>query len=192
MADVYAFNFLYKYKKLFVVYPFDKYQQLKFGAKKSEQRWLQCSDFMYYSYGPALQALYAAKYFSLETQQSVINFTKEVVGDFMTNMNTINNFSEDLKQDLKEKLNKIEYLVGYPKEALNLQRIEEFYEELDLDGTEGSVETYLKIHQFSHKMNNNPLNNWKKKLNDRSFEYHVKYYTDDNILCKIKKFKQIN
>lgn len=172
---------------MFIVYAFDEHEKVTYGTKKSEQRWLQCSEYLYFYYGPAIQALYAAQYFRKETMVPVTNFTKEIVEDFMANMMTINNFSEEVKNDLKDKLKKTEYLIGYPHEAFDLQEIEEFYEELDLNGTEGSVETFIKIYRFDHKMNNNPSNNWKKKLSDRSIEFNVKYYSDDNILCEFRK-----
>ena len=185
LADIYAFQFLYKYKQLFIVYSFDEHYRLIYGSNKSEQRWLQCSHYLYFYYGPAVQALCAAKYFRKEILNPVSVLIKEVVKDFMTNMFTVNNFSDEIKKDIINRLNKTDYLIGYPQEALNLQKIEEFYEELNLDGTEGSVETYIEIYRFGHKIENIPSNHWKKKLSDRSFEFNVKYYSDDNILCKI-------
>lgn len=184
LADVFAFQFLYKFRSLFIVYSGGEHQQSNYGSKISKQRWWQCSDFLYYTYGPALQVLYAAKYFSLETQLSVINFTKEAIGDFITNAKAMNNFSDDVQQDLIQKLNKIEFLIGFPQESFDHAKIEDFYKDLDLNGTEGSVETYLKIYKFNHKINNYPLNSWKKKLSDRSSEFHIKYYTDENIICE--------
>lgn len=184
LADVFAFQFLYKYRPLFIVYSGGAHQQSNYGSKISKQRWWQCADFLYYTYGPALQVLYAAKYLSLETQLSVINFTKEAIEDFMTSAKTMNNFSQTVELDLTQKLNKIEFLIGFPNESFDNEKIEELYKELDLNGTEGSVETYLKIYKYNHKINNHPLSNWKKKLSDRSSEFSVKYYIDDNIICE--------
>lgn len=135
-------------------------------------------------FGPVLEALHAQKYFSKELQLSVINFTKEIVADFMTNINTMDNYSEDVKQNVMEKLSNMKYAIGYPQEVFDLSKIEEYYEELDLDGKEGYVESMLKMFSYYYKIENSLVKSWKKKLLNKCSQIYIEYYTDDNILCE--------
>lgn len=115
--------------------------------------------------------------------KSAEEFTKEVVGDLIAEVKELN-FNDDAKQDVLEKLNTIQYIIGYPEEILNLRKIEEFYGELELNGTEGIVETYLTIIKYTQMIQNNPKSNWKRKLIELALRYNIKYYTDENKLCE--------
>ncbi|CAO1412737.1 unnamed protein product [Diamesa tonsa] len=182
LANIFALRLLYDYKELFLVYSFDDFQKRFYGRLKSYQRWEQCMRHLLYHHGPALEALHAKKYFNVEVQDSVKDFTKEAVHDFIAEVNKLD-IDNDTKQDLVAKLKTIKYAIGYPEEVLDLQKVEEFYEELDLNGTEGLVETYLKMEQNTNKINKNPNTNWKKKLIKMLKKIYLPtFITDDNIL----------
>ena len=182
---------------MFVVYAFDDLEEKQQKTHKSKQRWEQCVDFVAKIFGPALHSLYALKYFNLEVQKSAKNFTKEAVEEYIKNIIEIDSedFTFEVKRDLIEKLNSTDYIIGYSDEVLNLKKIEELYDDLDLNETEALVETYQKLEFYDQKIGNLPYSNWKKKLHVQSREKEIKYFTDDNILCKfnhnIIKFKQL-
>ena len=185
LADIFAFYFMYFKKELFIVYSFDEHEGGINGSKKSRQRWEQCVDMLNIYYGPAVEAIYAVRYFNKKVQDSTKELVKEVVQDLIAEVNKIN-FTDEVKQDLVEKLNAIKYVIGYPEEILDLRKIEEFYNELNLNGTEGIVESFLKIGGYDWKILNNLKSNWKKKLIELIYTDNIKYYSDDNILCEYK------
>ena len=183
LADIFAFNFLYANKHLFIVYSFDEYEGQQEGSKKSQQRWEQCITHLHQFFGPASRALYAEKYFDKEVKDSAKELIKEVVRDLSTEVNKLN-ISDDAKLDLLNKLDTVQYVIGYPEEFLDLQMIEKFYEDLELNGTEGTVETLLKIESYAWKILDSPNSNRKDKLMEFVSEEHITYYANDNILCK--------
>ena len=185
LADVFAFRFLLVNKHLFIVYPFDELEKVYKGTSKSKQRWEQCILHLSGNYGPALQALYAERYFNKEVQESALDFIKEVVRDIIGEVKNLD-INEDAKLDVVKKLNTAHYIIGYPEEVLDLEKIKKFYDKLELNGTEGIVETYLKIESFNENIKNRPKSNWKKKLIEWSLQQEIKYYTDDNIICELK------
>lgn len=172
---------------MFIVYAFDENEKLKDGTEKSKQRWEQCINHVSITYRKALQALYAKRYFNKEIHDSAKDFAKEAVTDVISELNS-RSMDDDAKHDVIEKLKTIQYVIGYPDEVLDLQKIEEFYKDLELNGTEEIVESFLKIENFKFKIWNSPKSNWKKKLYDK-FTEDLKYYIDDNILCKFKSIQ---
>ena len=185
LADLFAFYFLYFNKDVFIVYPFDEYEGQIYGSKKSKQRWEQCVLYLDEFFGPVLQALYAKRYFDKDVQDSAKELTKEVVRDFTAEVSKFN-ISDEAKQDVVEKLNTIRYIIGYPEEFLDLKKIEEFYDDLELNGTEGIVETYFKIQSYAWKIQDSPNSGWKKNLIKFIYVEQMKYFADDNIFCKLE------
>lgn len=182
---MFAFEFLFRHKELFIVYALDEFEKQLYGRIKSYQRWEQCLHHLLQQHGPALQALHAVTYFNKEIQDSVKEFTKEAVHDFIVEVNKLN-IDSDTKKDVVGKLNNIKYIIGYPEEVLDLQKIEILYEELELNGTEGLVETFLKMKRNSEKIKNNPSSNWKIKALKMSARNLVSFVTDDNSLCEFE------
>ena len=166
------------------MYAFDENEFIS-GTKKSKQRWEQCMLKLFATYGPALQALYAVRYFDNKVHEAAKNFTKEAVKDVIAELKN-RDIHDDAIEELVEKLESIHYNIGYTDKVLNLQKIEEFYKDLKLIGDEEIVETFLKIENYDRKISNDPESNWKRKLKSKTSEVEIKYFTDDNILCKFK------
>lgn len=179
MANAFAFKQLHRFKSLFIVYAFDELEKKVEGTEKSKQRWEQCLGLLFNNFAPVVQSLYASKYYDINIQKSAMDFTKEVVQDYIAEI------SDEADEDIIEKLNSIDYVIGYPKEVSNLKKIEEFYDELDLDGTEGFVATFLEMENYDQKIRNNPSSDWKRKLQVLCIQYDNKYFAEYNILCKL-------
>ncbi|CAO1441045.1 unnamed protein product [Diamesa serratosioi] len=183
LANYFAVEFLYEYKFLFIVYPFDKQDEKYIASKKSYQRWERCRMNLKNLFRPTLEALYAQRYFNEQVQESVKDLTKEVVRDIVAELYKSDTVNNTVKHEVDQKLSTIKYIIGYPDEILNLEKVEEFYEDLDLDGTEGSVETFLKIEDYNQKIENDPITSWKRKLNSLSGDDdEIKLDLNENIL----------
>lgn len=140
---------------------------------------------------PTLEALYAIKHFNKNIQESAKYFIKEAVRDVTVDLYTNVVINDTVKDEINQKINTMKYIIGYPDEILNLEKIEEFYEELDLNGTEGAVETYLKMEEYNQKIENDPITSWKRKLNSYSGDDdEIKFDTNENILCKFEELLQ--
>ena len=174
LADFFAFEFLQKYKGLFIVYPIRYLVNAVFGTAKSDQRWEQCVQYLLETHHLAVEALYAEKYFDAKIQDSAKDFIKEAIIDLKLS----------IKGEDTEALNSIEYIVGYPEEIFDSSKIQEYYEELDLNGTEGLVETYLKLENFNQRILNDPAPSWRRKLNSVYNFKDMTYFPDENIVCK--------
>ena len=140
---------------------------------------------------PALEALYAIKYFDEEVQESAEDFVKEAVQDVTANLYSNVVMNDTIKDEINQKISTIKYIIGYPAEILNHDKIEEFYDELHLIGTEGAVETYLKMEEYNQKIDNDPVTSWKRKLNSISGDDdEIKFDTNENVLCKFEGLLQ--
>ena len=93
--------------------------------------------------------------------------------------------NNEAKLDVVGKLNTATYVIGYPEEVLDLQKVEEFYKELELYGTEGIIETILKLQKHNKKINNNPKSDWKRKIKKFGGDY-LNYFIEENIICEYK------
>ena len=176
---------------MFIVYPFDKQDQLYIASKKSYQRWERCRMNLRNNHRPSLEALYAMKYFNKNIEESAKDFIKEAVRDVTAELYTNDLINDTIKDEVDQKINTIKYIIGYPDEILNLEKIEEFYEELDLDGTEGSVATYLKMEEYNQKIQNDAISSWKRKLSSiLGDDDEIKFDTTENIICKFEELLQ--
>ncbi|CAO1378141.1 unnamed protein product [Diamesa hyperborea] len=164
-------------KELFEKEPFNA-ENKRLGTIKSKQRWEQCVLYLYNNFGPALKALYAAKYYEKEVYESVKSLMKEAVKDLIGEINKLD-IKDEAKLDVVERLNTARYIIGYPVEVLDLQIIDDFYKELELDETNGVVESFLKIERYNKKLKIYPES--KKQfhfLND----FTIKFGIDENII----------
>ena len=189
LANLFAFQFLYQLKALFIVYPFDENKRLEDGTNKSNQRWEQCTFYLFFIFNPALHALYAKTYHNEAVNWSMNNLLKEVIGDFIPVVNKLN-ISNDAKQDVVDKLITARYINGYPEEFLDLQKIDKFYEDLELNGTEEIIESYLKMRKYQFKINTSPSSYWKRMM-DEFRKSEIVYFTKGNVICEfICKFNR--
>ncbi|CAO1421540.1 unnamed protein product [Diamesa tonsa] len=130
---------------------------------------------------PALDALYAKKYRKPEIQKAAELFAREVVEDVIekireTSVNTT------VLDDVIEQLRNLNYVMGFPEEILDDSKMDEFYEELDLVGSEDLVTTYLAIEKHFKTIENEPKDDWKQKLDHLMKEQSVKNVLEDKIL----------
>lgn len=183
LAGYFVMNHPYYFKDQFIVYPFDKNVKELRSTKKAQQRWEQCVENLINFFGPAVHGLYKKKFFNKEVQDSVHNLTKDVIKDLITFYNkTV--ISDDAKQDVAHRLNTAKIHIGYPEEIFDLQKIEEFYEDLELDETDGVINTFIKIKDYYYKIDKNPETDWKRKLYDKYRQFDIKYDTDESLICE--------
>lgn len=168
-------------KDQFIVYPFDKQEYIRRGSIRSEQRWEQCVVNLMKYFGPALHGLYKVRHFNKEVQDSVLKLTKDVIEDIIT---LVNKYHEKAKNVVAQKLNAVKIQIGYPEEINDFQKIEEFYNDLELDETKGVINSFLKVREFYYKIHHNPESSWRRILNDKFGEFEINYDIARNVICK--------
>jgi hypothetical protein len=191
LAEFFANYFLYQNRFLFVLYNHDAWEQSQYGIKRSHQRWEQCSGGVFdYQMKPAYEFLNSRKYFDAKISEAAKSFAREAVEFAIKKIKKGQNRNETAKELIIERLKKTEIIAGIHEDLLKVEKVEEFYDELELKGDESYTKTYLDILKYNKKLELEPKESWKRNLNEKSFEFNVKYYAEENILCK--KFLKTN
>ena len=175
--------FMQDHKEAFIVYPFNKENAIDRGTKQERQRFEQCIDKLRNYLRPVLDALYAKKYRNQDIQKAAETFAKEVVEDVIDKIKETN-LNSTIIEDVIEHLRNLNYIMGFSEEIIDDSKMNEFYDELYLEGSEDLVTTYLKLAKHFHKIENEPKDDWKQKLDHLVKEHSVKNFLEDKILCK--------
>ena len=183
IADVFMTAYMQSHKGAFIVYPFSREIAKDQGTKQERQRFEQCIDKLRHFSRPALDALYAKKYRKPEIQKAAELFAREVVEDVIEKIKETN-VNSTVLEDVIDHLRNLNYIMGFPEEILDDSKMDQFYDELDLDGSEDLVTTYLEIERHFKKIENEPKDDWKQKLDRLMKEHSVKSILEDKILCK--------
>lgn len=88
--------------------------------------------------------------------ESLEKFVKGAVYDFIEKVESFNEsvLSNEVKQNVVEKLNQITVLPGLFATNFSEKNLEDYYEELELKGDEDLVQSALEIRKFNKKINN--------------------------------------
>lgn len=183
IADVFMTAFMQDHREAFIVYPFSLEDAINRGTKQERQRFEQCIDKLRHFFRPALEALHAKKYRKPDIQKAAEHFAKEVVEDVIEKIKETN-VNATIIEDVIEHLRNLNYIMGFPEDIINESKMNEFYDELDLVGSEDLVTTYLGIEKNFRKIENEPKDDWKQKLDQLVKENSVKSLLEDKILCK--------
>jgi hypothetical protein len=128
--------------------------------------------------GPALKFLYSQNYFDVKIVEEAKSFAREAV-EFAIKKIEAQNGNETVKEILIERLNQIEIVAGIPED---LMKVEEIYDELKLKSDESYVKTYLEVDKYLKKLELEPKESWRRKLNENCSNFNVKYFEEENIL----------
>ena len=149
-----------------------------------------------------LKSLVARYNVDSKTKASAESFLKQGVQEMISDFE-YQNIPDDIKKLYVERMNSIQYVVGYPPELLNDEYINELYNNLELSDEDNITETFKKMQQYHGNLKNSfdPLsygdtkNKTDPNLSKRMildlliFRHFDKislcdYLSDDNILCK--------
>jgi hypothetical protein len=132
---------------------------------------------------PALEFLYARKYFDEKIAKAATKFAKEAV-EFAIKKIQDQNGNQIDREKLIQRFKEIQIIVGVPEDLLKVEKVEDLYEELELNIDENYIKTNLEIMRYNQKLENEPKESWRRILNEKSYNVDVKYLVDKNILCK--------
>lgn len=112
-------------------------------------------------------------------------FVNEVLEYFSKYLENKTEISIELRSEAVNKIRNISLVVGPPDEISVAAKLEQFYEELRLNGQKKIVESYFEMCKFHRKLEIEMKNDWRWKLEEMSVQENVEYFAADNILCKI-------
>ena len=140
-------KFLYAHRPLFILYAHDKLDEQYVLSTKARQRWEQCVANIDNNMDTATEFL-LLKSLSYEFDE-LQEFIDGVLQDFIEKVKTLDEcvLSSEVKKNIVEKLNNT---AVFRVDSLDL---EDFYEELNLNGTENFIYSLMEIKKFKQRIN---------------------------------------
>lgn len=169
---------------MFIVYKHNRLDELIGGTKKSFQRWEQCKVIFQFNMRTALEAIYGRHYRNEWIEDFARNYTQQAIDETIRQIGDEVQLTEDVRQSVIKFVSSMKIFIRAPEEIDSPEKIESFYDELPLNGSEKLVESYFEMFKYNEKIEHQPKINWRKKLNKINKLYNVKYIFDENILCK--------
>jgi predicted DNA-binding protein YlxM (UPF0122 family) len=133
---------------------------------------------------PALEFLYSQKYFDGKVADAAKSFAREAVEFAIKKIEKVQSRFDHVKELVIEQLKKVKIVAGIHEDLMKVEKIEEIYDELKLKGHENYTIMYLEIAKYNRKLKLEPKESWRRKLNEKSSEFNVKYFVEENILCE--------
>lgn len=153
------------------------------GAKRSFQRFEQCIQILNVYATPAQKALEAQHLFDPKIQKAVTELAEEAIRDFRDATDWT--MEDDvLRLNILRKIDDIELIVMFPEEVLNISKINEIYDDLELNGTESLVKMWIGIRKHSRRIEMGGKDSWSRDLLRKLRQNGIKYDTDTNILSE--------
>lgn len=177
MVDVFFIVFLLRYEHTYVPYPLNR---LNSYEKEEIQRFEQCLNFLEANFAPTTLSLFSNDY--QVSNNNVEEFVNEAVGDVLRDIEETGNVEIVVKDDINRKLKKIKIILGMNEEIREISKMRELYQELELNGNEGLLETSMKLIAYNEKLNNEPRNSWYFNVNQLSHLNNVKYFPEIDVL----------
>lgn len=199
-------TFLYSYRQHLIL-RFHNYQDESFeGTTHGNQRWITCLYKVIRPFlKPALLVMYEQKRdiwdrtlgdFDRDLMDERVDiignaekFVKEAVDEYRKYfVDKISpEISTNVAVDIFNKLKNVKIVLSLQKSIFPISKLEEFYEELSLNGDENYFKSIKNIEDFDAKILNEPKSSWRKNIekvvkdSDQFGFYHIE---NGNILCE--------
>lgn len=201
LADAFVISFLYTYRYDTILRFYNVQNLLREGTKQSAERWNRCLTSLQNDFGVALLVMYERRRTSFD----------RVAGDFNRNVNSKINIYESAEgflrkavekvkeqflvdnylrlsesSDVLMKLKNVTIILGLTNKTLPLDKLENFYSGLKLNGSEEFLESMIQLSLHKRKIFLEPHGSWRKKIDNLSEKFHITYNIEDgNYLCKL-------
>ncbi|XP_030765452.1 neprilysin-2 isoform X1 [Sitophilus oryzae] len=109
------------------------YTTIVTGRTEREARWKECIDISAGSLSIASGALYVRKYFNEEARQNAKEMVADIRTEFENILKTVDWMDEETRKNALDKAKSMSTHIAYPDELLDNRKLEEFYNDLELD-----------------------------------------------------------
>jgi hypothetical protein len=106
---------------------------------------------------------------------------REAIEDILDELLAAKDLENLIKEDLKRKFMKMKIVLGAMPEMLDDSRMEEVYNELQLNGA-GILEATIKLINYNNKLSNEPINSWLQQINQLSKLKGLRYFAEMDVL----------
>ncbi|XP_043483736.1 neprilysin-2 isoform X2 [Leptopilina heterotoma] len=118
------------------------------GKTEREPRWKECIDLTSGNLGLSVGALYVRKYFNEESKKSAVEMVTDIRKEFRKILETVDWMDEKTRKSALEKAMSMSTHIAYPDELLDDKKLEEFYENLELNPGD-YLQSILNLTQFA-------------------------------------------
>lgn len=177
IIDVFFIVFLIRYEHTYNPYS-SKGELVK--QKYDTERFEICLNFLQMNLAPGMLSLLSNEY-KVKNKQ-VESFINEALKEVLSEINEVSNIESVVKDDIKRKFKKIKIIYGINEEIYDSEKMKELYQEIELNGDEGILETTNKLIIFNEKLNNEPRSNWHFLVNQLSHLGSIKYFPEIDVL----------
>lgn len=185
-----AYDFIYGEIETFIVHPTDEWRKLHFGAKKARERWHSCMKIVYTYMGPALDSLYLRDYRDEKLETSIETFSRKTIEFAIKKIRIKGGLKEKVLTDVINKLKAIRFIVGYPKEFLDAQKILEIYADVLFGDDQINAKLLFDMYKSYVRILREPTTSPTRTLVEMTIhKKHIfKYSLQDDSLCNFIAF----
>lgn len=137
-----------------------------------------------YSLRPALELLYSRRFHDAVIETSARSLTRKAIETCMNIITQQAMLPLKIVIDLIAKLDKTRIVVGFTESFLSFTELEKYYKELSLQGDENYIRTWHSALRHQQKIDNEPNESWRRKVNEWAKSAYIKLDATANILCK--------
>lgn len=133
---------------------------------------------------PAVEAMMAANFYNKEVQESVAELAALAIKESIQYINNSKSINNETKALMVEKLQSAKLWAMFPDDILNVTKINEIYDELELNATESFVDLFIELPKYDRKLETKPFGDWVKVLRRVISNDFTYYFVFDNIVSK--------
>lgn len=173
------------------------------GRKQSIQRWQKCIEYLNLFMRPAFYAMYEMKRPSFDYEsgdfdrrtsgsENIVRSAEKFVGEAMLEARKRFVMNSELplsiSVDILSKIKSLKIVVGVTNKTLRIDQLEEFYDELKLEGDENFFKSVLEMEKFHIKLINEASGSKRRRIDEMVKTPWMKYdISEGNLLCKSQK-----
>jgi len=114
----------------------DQYKSALVGRAKTEPRWMFCIGQVQDTLGTALSNLYVKTFFTKHDKVAIMDIVTRIKTEFNDTLKQLEWMDKHTKLNAIEKLESMQFRIGFPDELLDHELISHFYRMLNLTGTD--------------------------------------------------------
>ncbi|GLH05802.1 Neprilysin-2 [Gryllus bimaculatus] len=117
------------------------------GKTEREQRWKECIDIVAGGLSISVGSLYVQKYFNEDAKKNAMEMVQNIRAEFKKILQTVEWMDEETRKRALEKAEAMSVHIAYPDELLDIQKLEEFYDKLEVN-QDLYMESILNLTKF--------------------------------------------
>lgn len=172
---------MFVHRKSFITHSFTKQEAEESGTTRSQQRFEQCIEILESSMQPAMQAMFARKYFNNETQTAATQWVRDAIEDVRNVTKSSKYYSKGYRKYFANRLSE-KIVVMFQDDILNETFIGDIYRDLEFHEEQPIFKMINVFKKFNTKVAGTE---WYKKFQDCCIKGDIDI-SFNNVLCKYK------